>query len=208
MAASDVIGSGTATGLLAFCDYLTDRGIAPASAVSPWKSAAKNVFSRVEGTDDFGAVDVQALDVDEYMARFVNKSRGEYKPDSLNAYANRFRKAVEAYRGYLADPMGWRPKLRASSARRSGEAGPNGRTDANGDVGQAKPAAGVPPSNPAPPVVPGLVVYPFPLKSGQLAQLQLPAQLEREDAERLTHFVRALVFEQPRQLPSGDPDGQ
>jgi hypothetical protein len=216
MAASDVIGSGTATGLLAFCDYLMERGIAPASAVNPWKSAAKNVFTRVEGTDDFGGVDVGALDVDEYMTRFVNKSRGEYKPDSLNAYSNRFRKAVEAYRGYLADPMGWRPKLRASSSRRSSESAASGRTTANNDGGGATnamvrsaPAAPPDPAAPTTPVtpMPGLIDYPFPTRSGEIAHLHLPSPLDKDDADRLTQFVRALVFERQAQLPSGDPDG-
>jgi len=39
-----------------------------------------------------------------------------------------------------------------------------------------------------------------------MAQLHLPTQLEREDAERLMQFIRALVFEQPRQLASGSPN--
>jgi hypothetical protein len=48
-----------------------------------------------------------------------------------------------------------------------------------------------------------LIAYPFPLKSGQMAQLNLPTQLDREDADRLTHFIRALVLEQPAQLDPG-----
>ncbi len=208
MPASDVISSGTASGLLAFCDYLMERGIAPASAVNPWKSAARNVFTRVEGTEDFGGVDVQALDVDEYMTRFVNKSRGEYKPDSLNAYSNRFRKAINAYTSYLADPMGWRPKLRSSAARRASEGGSNGPTSANG--APATVTAAAPPVAPAAPVTPsqGLIDYPFPMRSGQIAHLHLPSPLDKEDADRLTQFVRALVFERQAQLRSGEPGGE
>jgi hypothetical protein len=38
-----------------------------------------------------------------------------------------------------------------------------------------------------------------------MAQLHLPSQgLDREDADRLTHFLRALVFDQPAQLNAGD----
>src|SRR5687768_12946141 len=113
MADPEVISAGTAEGLLAFCDYLVQRGIAPASAVNPWKSAAKNVFAKVEGTEDFGALDVRALDVDDYMMRYAHKSRGSVKPETVAAYDNRFRKAVFAYIGYLADPMGWRPNIRS-----------------------------------------------------------------------------------------------
>ncbi len=168
----------------------------------------------MEGTEDFGDVDVQALDVDEYMTRFVNKSRGEYKPDSLNAYSNRFRKAVDAYAGYLADPMGWRPKLRAPATRRSPEGSSNGRTAANGaatsaPVGPASAAPSAPTTSQAPAALTlGLIDYPFPMRSGQIAHLHLPSPLDKEDADRLTQFVRALVFERQGQLASGDPDAE
>jgi hypothetical protein len=37
-----------------------------------------------------------------------------------------------------------------------------------------------------------------------MSQLHLPAQgLDREDADRLTHFIRALVFDQPAQIGPG-----
>lgn len=206
MAASDLIGSGTAGGLMAFCDYLVDRHLAPGSAVNPWKSAAKQVFTRLEG-DNFENVDVQSLDVDEYMNRFMIASRGSYKPESVAAYDSRFRKAVEAYRGYLADPMGWRPKLRASS-RRSSDSGTNGRTGADSSVSApAEPSSALAPSaavSTAAPLMPGLTDYPFPLRSGQMAHLHLPSPLDKEDAERLTQFLRALVFERQQQLPAGD----
>ncbi len=134
-------------------------------------------------------------------------------------YANRFRKGVEAYRGYLADPMGWRPKLRASSARKPAEGGSNGRSTAVGAgpptpspsavaaVAPAAPPGPAAPSAPATPL-PGLIDYPFPTRSGHIAHLHLPSPLDKDDADRLTQFVRALVFERQAQLPSGDPDGE
>lgn len=200
MAASDVIGSGTAGGLLAFCDYLVDRHLASPSAVNPWKSAAKQVFTRLEG-DDFEAVDVQSLDVDEYMQRFTIASRGSYKPESLAAYDKRFRRAVEAYRGYLADPMSWRPKLR-SSPRRTAE--PNGSAGAPRAVPAAINSAANTPAIPTP----GLTDYPFPLRSGQMAHLHLPSPLDKDDADRLTQFLRALVFDPQQQLPPGEPEDE
>ncbi|MDQ3719777.1 MAG: hypothetical protein M3350_03215 [Actinomycetota bacterium] len=108
MATSDVIGTGTAGGLLAFCDDLLERDHASCGVVHPWKYAVKQVFTRLEG-DNFEAIDVQSLDVDEYMQRFASLPRDPQEPDRLYAYHDRFPKAVEAYRGYLADPTGWRP---------------------------------------------------------------------------------------------------
>ena len=167
--------------------------------ISPWKSAAKQVFSTMEG-DDFEAVDVRTFDVDEYMGRFENRSIGKYSSDSLRAYRQRFKKAVEAYRAYLADPN-WRPPAPRRSQRSQ---------KANGDSAKRpKPGARTTPDVPMdiPSASPStaLIAYPFPLKNGQMAQLHLPAQgLDKEDADRLTHFIRALVFDQQAQLSPGD----
>jgi hypothetical protein len=111
MATSDAIGSGTAAGLLAFCDDLLERDHASCGVVHPWKYAVGQVLSRVEG-EDFEAIDVRSLDVDECMRRFASAPRDPQEPDRLYAYHDRFPHAVEAYRGYLADPNGWRPYLK------------------------------------------------------------------------------------------------
>lgn len=195
------IASGNAKGLLAFLDFMIDKGYASAGSVNPWKSAAKQVFSTVEG-DDFEGLDVRNFDIDEYVERFQNRSIGKYSAESLRAYRQRFRKAVEAYRAYLADPN-WRPaparaprpkNLNGDTAKRGGR----GKRDAQ--ASSEEPPALSPPSPSA-----TLIAYPFPLRSGQMAQLHLPSQgLDREDADRLTHFLRALVFDQPAQLNAGD----
>jgi len=106
VALSGVIDTGTAGGLLAFCDYLLEHDHASCGVVHPWKYAVKQVLTRVEG-DDFEAIDVQKLDVDEYMQRFARIARDPHEPDRLYAYHERFPKAVQAYRGYLSDPAGW-----------------------------------------------------------------------------------------------------
>lgn len=111
MAASDVIGTGTAGGLLAFCDDLLERDHALCGVVHPWKYAVRQVLTHLEG-EDFQAIDVRSLDVDEAMRRFASAPRDPHEPDRLYAYHERFPKAVEAYRRYLADPAdpaGWRP---------------------------------------------------------------------------------------------------
>ncbi|HMJ36172.1 MAG TPA: hypothetical protein VK501_19890 [Baekduia sp.] len=194
------IATGTATGLMAFMDFMIAKGYGTAGSINPWKSAAKNVFTVVEG-DEFGELDVRTFDVDEYLGRFENRAMGKYTADSLAAYRSRFRKAIDAYRSYLADPN-WRPAVKASARRPVTENGSKSK------VPRGSEAASDPSPAPLPPASPALIAYPFPLKSGQLAQLHLPTQLDRDDADRLTNFIRALVFDQPRQLPSGGSDGE
>lgn len=199
--ASTEIADGNARGLLAFMDFMIEKGYGSAAAIGPWKSAARQVFERVEG-EGFEDTDVRSFDIDEYIGRFENRSHGKYSANSLRAYRGRFRKAVESYRSYLADPN-WRPALRPSSrlvksngtAEKPTRSRP--RTEAKAPSEQ---------TTQVPTATSSLIAYPFPLKSGQIAQLQLPTQLEHEDAERLIQFVRALVFDQPRQLAAGEPD--
>ncbi|HMI80963.1 MAG TPA: hypothetical protein VK480_04180 [Solirubrobacterales bacterium] len=180
---------------------MIDKGYAPAGSITPWKSAAKQVFSTVEG-DEFEGADVRTFDIDEYMSRFENRSIGKYSHESLRAYRQRFRKAVEAYRAYLADPN-WRPPAKRTPRPKRAEAG----TAATKRPKASPPSAQTDQTKPAPPSSGTLIAYPFPLKNGQMAQLHLPTQgLDRADAERLTHFIRALVFDQPAQLPAGEDE--
>jgi hypothetical protein len=190
---------------MSFMDFMVQKGYGTSGSISLLKSAAKQVFSVVEG-EDFGGLDVRSFDIDDYLARFVNRSMGRYSADSLAAYRSRFRRAVESYRSYLADPN-WKPAARSTNAR---------GTTAPGAATNSKSSKSKKPVRSDQEVVPealgqglaSVVTYPFPLKSGQMAQLHLPTRLDRTDAERLTAFIRALVFDQSRQLPPGDGEVQ
>lgn len=197
MASTD-ISTGNVGGLLAFLDFMVDKGYASQAAIAPWKSAARQVFEKVEG-ENYEQADARSFDIDEYLARFENRSIGSYSADSLRAYRSRFRRAVEAYRSYLADPN-WRPTSRRT--RRSSQV-ENIARPRESKRSQGRQASSLSTTTPSP-ASQSLIAYPFPLKSGQMAQLQLPTDLESEDAERLIHFVRALVFKQPKQ-PSAPP---
>lgn len=192
---SQIINSGTVDGLLAFCDYLIKNGYATRGSVTPWKSATKQVFEAVEGPE-YGALDVRALDLDEYLQRWENMERGNYKIESLQSYGSRLRRAHEAYLAYLNN--GTTPQLtrRPTRRREADDQSPverrPDRTDVSGTAGP--PAGGT------------LVDYPFPLRTGQLAYVRLPRQLERADAERLAAFVKTLVFEPQGELTAGTPE--
>lgn len=47
-----------------------------------------------------------------------------------------------------------------------------------------------------------LIDYPFPLRSGQVANLRLPKRLEKKDSERLGAFLETLVLEPQREIPA------
>ena len=205
MASADLISGGSAEGLLAFCDYLIEKGLATAGAINPWKSAVRGVCGSVEGSDDLTAVDVRQMDVEEYLGRFANRSRGKYKPESLEAYKGRFRKATEAYLGFLDDPA-WRYQgasratRKPSGERRGSDPGPSpdGRTRQSSEAVQAPDEASR---------QEGLIRYPFPVRDGQVAFLELPKALRADDAKRLARFIEALVV-QHEDAPEAAPPAQ
>ena len=189
------IATGTVDGLLAFLDYLVDKGYAKHSAVHPLKVASRIVFSKMEG-EEYGAFDLRTFDADEYLDRFQNRVVGDYKQESLTSYRQRLKKAVSAYRDYLATGN-------VSAIRSSGSRGPRKNaepTSATRDRPQRRTANGG--ETPAPDVTASLIDYPFPLRSGQVAHLRLPMKLDKTDADRLGSFLRTLVFEPQLELPA------
>jgi hypothetical protein len=98
---SDVsIQSRTPGGALVYCDYLLDKGYATASQVNPWKTAIQKVFETVEG-QDWISVDLTAVDLDEYIARFRTLAGAQYKAESITAYARRIHNALDAHEHYV-----------------------------------------------------------------------------------------------------------
>jgi len=185
------LASGTVGGLLAFFDYLVDKGLGRSSAVAPLKSAAKQVFELVEGTEHIDEVGIENLDADDYFSRFEVKaiSSGKYKPESIAAYRNRFVRGLEYYKKYITTGEAPKLQLRTTSVGRKKTAVTKSLVDA-----QVEPQAVTAPTGD------NLISYPFPLQAGGIATLRLPARLERIDAERLAAFVRTLVLEPQKQL--------
>jgi hypothetical protein len=199
------ISSGTAGDLLAYMDSLTQTTEAPWPSVL--KSAARQVFLIVDG-DDFAERDVMTLDIDEYLGRFEDVARadGRYAPRSLRAYQSRFRRAVGHYRSHLADPH-WEPPLSLVEQRArtpvatAGSSRESSRHRDTPPTGKARSQPSSPRDSSAP-----FVTYPFPLRSGEIARLHLPPQLDPGDAERLTAFIRALVVQEARAGQQGEVD--
>jgi hypothetical protein len=194
------ISNGNATGMLQFLDYLVEKGYARPASVRPWRIAARKVLEGMEGSD-YGLVSVLDIDPDEYMDRFANKKRHEYKAESLKAYRTRFKRAIQAYQAYLTEGDSWKPPTFAgarlrSTATKSAQGNANAKSANVVEIGTATeretalPVAATPST---------LLDYPFPLSTGDLAHLRLPRGLTVTDAERIGAFVKTLAFE-----PSSD----
>jgi hypothetical protein len=197
MSATDTneIANGNAAGMLQFLDYLVEKGYAPPNSVRPWRLAARKILESMEG-EDYGSVSVLEINPDEYMDRFVNKKRHEYKAESLAAYRTRFKRAVESYQAYLTEGNAWKPPSFKGARPRS--AAPK-NADANNTAKVVKMKIGTAIEReaalPAAATPSTLLDYPFPLSTGDLAHLRLPRGLTSKDAERIGAFVKTLAFE-------------
>jgi hypothetical protein len=194
------INSNTVDGLLAFCEYLEDRGYAAASQIGPWKIAVRKMFSIVEDAEEIGGISLAEFDSDDYVRRFEVKARGKYKHESLAAYVRRVTNALDAYRYFLEN--GKPPEFRQVSKRSTAEVAARPKTQSK--VARVKVAErnSQEEQSEQPPAA-GMLDHVFPLRSGHMARLRLPQVLEKDDAERLVLFLRALMFEPQGQLPAG-----
>jgi hypothetical protein len=204
LASGPAIQSGTAEGLLEFADWVVAKGYGSSAAWTPLKSAANRVFKTVEGTTEYGQVDLRALDVNEDLSRYEVKARGQIKSESIAQYRSRFVRAVEAYRQFLDTGQPPRARRVSRSESTSGDGAPgSAQTSSSSTAGgrengaQQEQSAGE-----------RLIDYPFPLRSGTIALLRLPVRVEKADAERLAAFVRTLVLEPQRELIRGAEVGE
>lgn len=186
------LNSPTVGGLLAYGDWLKEKNYQGSNAVEAWKTAIKKVFETVE-PEQYESISLDGLDLDEYVGRFKVAAGSAYKAETIDVYARRIRNAIEAhehYRKHGKPPSFRKPARRAKHGQKShASAKPAKAADGATDASNGGEAAG------------SLVRFPFPLRNGQMAELKLPAQLDKADADRLSVFLRALQYDQPPQIP-------
>lgn len=128
--------------------------------------------------DDLGAVDVRQLDVEDTLRRFKNLRGKDLKPDSIEAYEQRFRQAVKSFLDYVNDPGAW--KFTTRPPVRNGHSTPK-------ESAKVKSAVVLAEAN-------GRALdFPFPLLDGFVAHLILPRDLKAADVPRMTMFMNTLV---------------
>lgn len=188
------IAGGTAEGLVEYLGLVIAKGKIPESSIKPLRIAFTKVMEAVDG-ENWGQTSVKTLDIDDYMTRFANLTHGKYTPQSRAAYRSRIVKVLAWYLKSLEVP-GWMPDMKvrerpAASVKNSPEQEPQQPATT---LRQQPQTAVVAPNAPSP--AEGLIAFPFPMRDGRLAYLQLPPSLHVADATRIASFVRTLVVEE------------
>ncbi|MGN6188617.1 MAG: hypothetical protein ACTHOE_06940 [Conexibacter sp.] len=190
--------SRTVGGLLAYCDWLKDKGYQGAAAAESWKSATKKVFETVE-PDGWETVSLDGLDLDDYTRRFQTLAGAKLRAETVGTYKRRIQNAVDAHVYYLEN--GKPPSFKRGATRKS-ESGQGASTD-GGKPTVVKPsrAGHTTVITPPPPPAPDFHEFTYPLSPGRIVTMQLPVQMSRREIDRLCTLLQTLE-EQP-QLPAG-----
>lgn len=188
--------------LVEFWNWAAQRGEMGGHTARALRSACKEVLTTVE-PDSWETLDLRALDAESLCQRFVRlKAGSNFKPDSLTAYQQRFRRALGSYLDYLEAPDKWqyRPESPSSPTKETGKAR---KPKTSARRGQSKPRSG---SEGVDPNDPQMLTYPFPVRpwGGLVVNITLPADLTRQEAKRLAAFVESLAVDNQPALPAGE----
>jgi hypothetical protein len=207
----------TGAGLIEFLDAAIDKGWFNVSSAKALKTATMKVFDVESG---WASMDLRSLDADSLFERFRNLRRNSYTDDSMRIYKTRFKQALKMHLARLDGDPDW--KSYGPSSRVSGPAkqGPNGAKSARkasvaeATVGASTPAANNVVEEEDPSVTnsstPGsvpLMRFPFPLRDAVDVWLTLPRDLTKDEAERLSIFIRSLARTDGQTPAPEPPDG-
>lgn len=187
--------------LVEFWNWAAQRGEIGGHTARALRSACKEVMTTVE-PEAWETLDLRAMDLDSVCQRFVRlKAGSNFKPDSLTAYQQRFRRALGSYLDYLEAPDKWQYGTESPSpTKEAGKAKSKPPTATRRS--QSKPRS-VTEKNPNDPQ---MLTYPFPVRpwSGLVVNITLPADLTRQEAKRLATFVESLAVDTQPALPTGE----
>ena len=160
-------------------NWAAEKGVMNKNTAAGLRAACTQVLSVLENWE---AVDIQSLNLDDVLSRFQNLKKKDFKPHVLETYKRRFKQALTSYLSYLNDPSSWK----ATSAERSPRK--ERASSGGGDVEQVVTTRGPIPAS-------GLVEYPFPLRDGQIVRLVLPCDLKKSEVKRLSAFMSTLAVD-------------
>jgi len=178
----------TGKGFVEFWDWAISKGLMKKNTAKALATASKQVLGIDE---DWETKDVSNLNADDIVNRFTNLRSVDVKPENLNAYGRRFKKALELFMQYWHDPSSWKPSsqtssnLKLKSTKLDRTKGSQVSHNANEIV--------VPDTGPFTSL--GLVEYPYPLRDNCIVCLKLPSDLKIADVERLAAFMQTLALD-------------
>lgn len=179
----------TGQALVDHWSWAAEKGVMNKNTAFGRRAACVQVLSILEGWE---AANVAALDIEDLLRRFQNLKAREYKPSVLEAYKKRFRSALASFLEYVKDPSSWRAP---QSERPAGSFVKQRSSKANSERGEQVLSAGMLSLGDSE-TTSMLVEFKFPIRSGIVARLFLPATLTAAEAKKVSAFIHMLVPEE------------
>ncbi|QYU69592.1 hypothetical protein J4558_05480 [Leptolyngbya sp. 15MV] len=177
----------TLSGLLEFLDWMADKGYAPANTISSRKAAVNKVISSL-GPDEASAV--LDVDVEDAINRFATKHGGGYSTESLQSYKSRLRTALDDFRGYKVDPVGFRPSGRIPVRPKPDSASAKPKKKL---VRPAPTRAQTAPATSSHAFIPTQDVIPIAIRDGLIVKIgNLPFDLTADEARKISNVILAF----------------
>jgi hypothetical protein len=185
----------TKSGLIEFHDYAVSKGLLKANTGNARKAAVSQIL------EDFGLDDdLSSIDVPSEVLKYNNRHPGKLSPDSLTAYQQRVILALEEFKKYLANPLTYKGVMGRTPTAATAKAGGKIKTmltEKPVESGTAMIETAPAPKHPTSAVTDTSLMMPFPLRPTFLAQLIIPRDLSKDEANRLCAFIQALAVDTP-----------
>jgi hypothetical protein len=133
--------------------------------------------------DAWETADVREFKPEDIFRRFQNLRGKDFKPESLRAYEQRFKQALESFLKYVDDPANW--KAPGEQRSHNGAAtGTRKRVSAERRVDGHAENEGLPPS---------AIKFEVPIPGKGVARFIVPADISEVDLEMMNAVLHAYV---------------
>lgn len=196
----------TKASLIQFLDMMINNGWVNGATGGAMRTATKKILS-VVGDD----ANVHELDVAMALRQYNNLHPGELSPESLRVYENRVTRAIRQFSEYKEDPKNFKPSGRpptngkptkqdsGAGKQKAGQVAPvstvSRGTATRSAVLAFGPASSVRTDDSGHTAIATdlNLALPFPLRPNYLAQVVIPRDMTKDEANRLCAFIQALA---------------
>ncbi|VTU29986.1 hypothetical protein [Variovorax sp. PBL-E5] len=190
----------TKVDLKQFARYCLDKGLMNRNT---GLASITAVDKLLDGRGDLD--DISELDIAVEAVQFNNRNPGRMSPGSLMTYQQRVSKLVTEYVRYRDNPAGYKVQGRGSSNGSARKMAVKAKAQGEAPSTQVAFASSPPPPPPmqqmATLATEHALALPFPLRPSFLAQVVIPRDLTKEEANRLCAFIQALGHTAPAEVP-------
>lgn len=186
----DITNSGTIDGALTYI-----KNELPIEQAAPLRSALSRVLRTVYG-QGWRQIHIRDVDVAQCIDEFARIADKDFSEHSLSAYKSRIARAIRMYSDVLAKdtinkelPTIEKTRTESHNIEFGGEAARRARA-------RERSFREFHIAHKWNPGAQELITYPFPLATGQVIRLHLPAKLSKKDAKRLSIFIDTIAIDE------------